>query len=102
MDLNSICSVLNLKPETLLKQFNRTKDRLEKKGISISKIGRGANTDYFIKEWREGALAEYTNKQNYFQPIELETETWTTEEIARAFGISVPEARNKLILSTME
>lgn len=49
MTLQELCQMTGKSENTLKNSFNRTKDNLAKKGILISKIGRGENTEYFLE-----------------------------------------------------
>lgn len=49
MTLEEAAEMLKIKPITLEKQFKRTRDTLLKRGISLVKVGRGKDAEYYIK-----------------------------------------------------
>lgn len=49
MTLKELSIRLGKSEKTLKYGFNRTKKNLEKKGIIITKIGRGSSASYFIE-----------------------------------------------------
>lgn len=49
MTLEEAAFLLKIKPITLKQCFNRTKQTLEKKGVTLIKIGRGEKAEYYIK-----------------------------------------------------
>ena len=48
MTLSDIAELLGKSENTIQKSFNRTRDTLSKKGIIITKEGRGKDTDYTV------------------------------------------------------
>lgn len=53
MKLKELCEILNKSESTLMTNFSRTKNNLEKKGIILTKIGEGKNAEYFIQYKKE-------------------------------------------------
>lgn len=48
MTLQEVSLRLGKSEETIKNQFPRTRDNLAKKGIILSKVGKGASAEYFI------------------------------------------------------
>lgn len=48
MTLEELAQILGKSEITLISSFKRTQENLKKKGILITKIGRGKNADYQI------------------------------------------------------
>lgn len=48
MTLSELAQMLGKSEITLISSFKRTQENLKKKGILITKIGRGKNADYQI------------------------------------------------------
>ena len=49
MTLQEICKILGKSESTLINAFYRTQQNLAKKGIILTKTGRGKNANYSIK-----------------------------------------------------
>lgn len=49
MKLNEFCEELNRSEATILKNWERTKQTLEKQGIIITKIGKGRSAQYYVE-----------------------------------------------------
>ena len=50
MKLEEVAELLQLSPNTIKDQFQRTKETLfRKQGIKLIKLGRGENAEYYIK-----------------------------------------------------
>lgn len=49
MTLQEVCKVLGKSENTLINAFHRTQQNLAKKGIILTKIGRGKNANYSIR-----------------------------------------------------
>lgn len=49
MTLQEVCKILGKSENTLITNFNRTKENLEKKGIILIKEGIGKNANYIIQ-----------------------------------------------------
>ena len=62
MTLQELCQITGKSENTLKNSFNRTKENLAKKGIFISKIGRGENTEYFL-EYKDTELKLKTEQE---------------------------------------
>ena len=62
MTLQELCQMTGKSENTLKNSFNRTKENLAKKGIFISKIGRGENAEYFL-EYKDAAIKLKTEKE---------------------------------------
>lgn len=48
MTLAEVCKILGRSEKTLAQQFSRTQERLLKKGIILTRTGRGESADYQI------------------------------------------------------
>ena len=48
MTLAEVCKILGRSEKTITQQFNRTQERLLKKGIVLTRTGRGESADYQI------------------------------------------------------
>lgn len=62
MTLQELCQMIGKSENTLKNSFNRTKENLAKKGIFISKIGRGEGTEYFL-EYEDAAIKLKTEQE---------------------------------------
>lgn len=62
MTLQELCQMTGKSENTLKNSFNRTKENLAKKGIFISKIGRGENAEYFL-EYKDAAIKLKTEQE---------------------------------------
>lgn len=62
MTLQELCQMTGKSENTLKNSFNRTKENLAKKGIFISKIGRGENAEYFL-EYKDSAIKLKTEQE---------------------------------------
>lgn len=62
MTLQELCQTIGKSENTLKNSFNRTKENLAKKGIFISKIGRGEDTEYFL-EYEDSAIKLKTEQE---------------------------------------
>ena len=62
MTLQELCQMTGKSENTLKNSFNRTKENLAKKGIFISKIGRGEDTEYFL-EYKDTATKLKTEQE---------------------------------------
>ena len=49
MTLQEVCKILGKSETTLISSFNRTQENLKKKGIILTKTGKGKKADYQIK-----------------------------------------------------
>ena len=49
MNLQEVCKILGKSETTLIGSFNRTKENLAKKGITLIKEGQGKKANYIIK-----------------------------------------------------
>lgn len=49
MTLDELCQILNRSRSTLMTNFTRTQQAFAKKGVVISKQGKGASATYSIK-----------------------------------------------------
>ena len=49
MTLQEVCKILGKSENTLITNFKRTKENLEKKGIILIKEGIGKNANYIIQ-----------------------------------------------------
>lgn len=49
MTLEQVAKELNLNPSTIKGHFKRTQETLKKKGIILTKIGRGEDAQYFLE-----------------------------------------------------
>lgn len=56
MTLDECAYELRISPKTLLRNFNRTHDNFKKKGVILTKWGRGKKTEYHI---------EYMDKEEF-------------------------------------
>jgi len=52
MTLQEVCKILGRSEITLISSFNKTKENLAKKGIILTKEGRGKKAQYYI-EYKE-------------------------------------------------
>ena len=60
MTIEELAEELDLSSLYLAKNFIKIRDRLEKEGTSIKKLGRGKEARYFIKMPDEEEYREYT------------------------------------------
>ena len=48
MTLQEVCKILGKSEITIISSFKRTQENLQKKGIYLTKTGKGKNADYQI------------------------------------------------------
>ena len=75
MTLDELVELYDLNKSTVLQQFPRTQKSIEKKyGVTVEKVGRGANARYIVKNVEyvdpTRALTLYDSKENNLIPIQ--------------------------------